>query len=150
MSDQFIRGFQGDYRWLSSFWMSEFIHEEKLWASVEHYYQASKATNQADADMVRQLSRPGKAKRAGRAIKVRADWDIIKDEIMLRGVRAKFQQNQGLADKLLATGDAELIEENQWGDVYYGTCQGYGENRLGKILMRVREELKESQWKELR
>lgn len=55
--------------------------------------------------------------------------------------RAKFLQNPDLADKLVATGDAELIEGNTWGDTVWGVCNGSGENRLGEILMRVRSEI---------
>ena len=57
-------------------------------------------------------------------------------------VLAKFTQNPDLKKKLLATGDEHLEEGNTWGDTIWGTVDGVGENRLGKILMRVRDELK--------
>ena len=61
---------------------------------------------------------------------------------MLNVVRAKFDQHPDLAQKLLETGDEELVEGNTWGDRYWGVCGGKGKNMLGKILMRVREELR--------
>lgn len=57
-------------------------------------------------------------------------------------VKAKFLQNKEIKEKLLLTGNEELIEGNTWGDRIWGTVNGVGENRLGKILMQVREELK--------
>ena len=62
---------------------------------------------------------------------------------MLDVVRAKFDQHPDLAQKLLATGDEELVEGNDWGDIYWGVYKGRGNNMLGKILMRVRAELRE-------
>ena len=61
---------------------------------------------------------------------------------MLDVVRAKFDQHPDLAQKLLATGDEELVEGNDWGDIYWGVYKGHGKNMLGKILMRVRAELR--------
>ena len=61
---------------------------------------------------------------------------------MLNLVRAKFKQNPGLAEKLLNTGERELVEGNQWGDTFWGVCSGKGENVLGKILMQVRLEIR--------
>ena len=57
--------------------------------------------------------------------------------------KAKFTQNPNLAQLLIETGDATLIEGNNWDDVVWGVCNGVGENRLGKILMQIRTEIKE-------
>lgn len=81
------------------------------------------------------------AKRAGKTVMLRPDWDEIKLTCMENIVRAKFRQNPELAEKLKATGDMALIEENTWGDRYWGVCNNVGENRLGQILMKVRKEL---------
>ena len=59
-------------------------------------------------------------------------------------VALKFKQNLFLAEKLLKTGDEELIEGNDWNDCYWGVCQGKGENKLGQILQRIRSELRKS------
>ena len=55
--------------------------------------------------------------------------------------KIKFTTNPNLAKRLLDTGDEELIEGNDWNDIFWGVCNGKGENNLGKILMRIRNEL---------
>ena len=85
---------------------------------------------------------PSDAKRLGRHVPLREDWNSIKEQIMYEICKAKFTQNPDLAEKLLETGDAELIEGNWWHDTTWGMCNGEGQNLLGKILMRVREEIK--------
>lgn len=75
---------------------------------------------------------------------MRRDWEDIKYDAMYNCVKAKFEQNPDLAEKLIATGDAYLEEGNTWGDRIWGTVNGIGQNHLGKILMRVRQELQES------
>ena len=82
------------------------------------------------------------AKRLGRRVKLRPDWEDIKDEVMYEVVLDKFKRNDNLKEKLLDTANAELIEENWWNDTYWGVCKGKGKNKLGKILMKVRDELK--------
>jgi ribA/ribD-fused uncharacterized protein len=81
------------------------------------------------------------AKRFGRRIPVRADWDTIKTEVMLKVVTAKFEQNPRLARKLIETGDEVLVERNNWNDTFWGVCNGNGLNKLGSILMVVRSKL---------
>ncbi len=146
-----ILGFDGEYRFLSNFWPSQFqgklpfnntVH---VFKTVEHFYQAAKAMYLADALKVVYATTPGRAKRFGGKIVLRPDWDSIKDEVMLMAVRAKFFSNKELADALLATGDAYLEETNTWGDTYWGVCNGKGLNKLGLILMQVRDELRRMQ-----
>lgn len=131
-----INGFRGKYRFLSNFYSN-------FGKSAEHYYQAEKAVNKDDAQWIRNARTPGEAKRRGRKVKMRTDWDEVKLEVMRRIVRTKFE-DKGLARLLLATDSVELIEGNYWGDVFWGVCRGVGENHLGKILMQVREELREN------
>lgn len=139
-----IDKFEGDYFFLSNFYESPFTYEDKVWASVEHSYQAYKSNSEEIREIVRGMKKPYLAKRAGRAINpVREDWESVKYLLMFRMVLNKFLQNQEIADKLIATGDAELIEGNTWGDRYWGVCDGIGENRLGKVLMAVRQVLKQ-------
>ena len=87
---------------------------------------------------------PNEAKALRRKVKLRSDWEEIKNDMMYEICLNKFEQNPDLAEKLKATGDAILIEGNTWGDKCWGQVNGEGENRLGKILMRVREKLNES------
>ena len=85
---------------------------------------------------------PSSAKRKGRRVKLRNDWEEVKDQIMYEIVLNKFSQNEELRKKLIATGDEYLEEGNTWYDTYWGVCNGKGKNKLGKILMQVREELR--------
>ena len=82
----------------------------------------------------------------GRRVKLRPDWEQVKVGLMEEIVRAKFTQNEDLKQRLLATGDKRLAEGNTWGDTFWGVDlrSGRGENHLGRILMRVRDELKEN------
>jgi len=83
------------------------------------------------------LETPGEAKRCGKMINCRPDWEGVKVDIMFALLASKFSDTS-LMDKLVATGDAELIEKNSWGDVFWGVCQGVGKNWLGKLLMSIR------------
>ena len=86
---------------------------------------------------------PSDAKRLGRRVRLRNDWEDVKDKVMYDICIAKFMQNKNLAQLLIETGDATLIEGNTWGDRVWGVCDGVGENRLGKILMQIRAKMKE-------
>ena len=82
-----------------------------------------------------------RAKRKGRRIRLRSDWEKIKYIKMYSVCYAKFTQNPDLKEKLLQTGNEILEEGNDWGDKIWGTVNGEGENNLGKILMEIRKEL---------
>jgi ribA/ribD-fused uncharacterized protein len=84
---------------------------------------------------------PDQAKRLGRAIACRPSWDQIKDDIMYEIVWSKFT-NIELRELLLATGDEEIVEGNDWGDQYWGVCDGIGLNKLGQTLMQIREDIR--------
>lgn len=129
-----ITDFVGEYRFLSNFYPDGP-------GSIEHLFQAFKCESLADAQRVLNAPTPGEAKKIGRTAKMRSDWEDNKVTLMYSLVRDKFK-NHYLRSLLLETGDAELIEENTWGDKLWGTCNGVGENLLGKILMRVRNELR--------
>ena len=79
----------------------------------------------------------GRAKRLGR-VELRSDWEEVKIEVMREVLRCKFSQNPDLKAKLIATGDAELIEGNNWNDRFWGVCRGVGQNHLGRLLMELR------------
>jgi ribA/ribD-fused uncharacterized protein len=85
---------------------------------------------------------PGRAKRMGRKAPLREDWEEIRVSVMTDLVRQKFSL-PGLQRRLLATGDQEIVEGNTWGDVFWGVCRGKGQNQMGKILMKIREELEQ-------
>lgn len=135
-----IHEFKGDYGFLSNFYRSEFWWEGYKWFTSESAYQASKSSTSIDFEMFSYLT-PGQAKRRGRKLKLRADWEDIKINRMHSILMCKFGQNQELASKLINTGDAILEEGNNWNDKIWGISppkSGEGENNLGKILMEVR------------
>ncbi|HEX2244076.1 MAG TPA: NADAR family protein [Gammaproteobacteria bacterium] len=141
-----IRGFNGRYRFLSNFYPSRIVlgfEWDNVFPTVEHAFQASKLINAADREMVRRATSPSEAKRLGRTLPMRQDWDHVKVDTMYSLLRKKFQIPV-LRQKLLATGDAELYETNTWGDRFWGVDpQGIGANVLGNQLVMLREEIKE-------
>jgi ribA/ribD-fused uncharacterized protein len=137
-----IREFQGEFRFLSNFWPADVRFGHRSFPTVEHAYQAWKATNKEDFKFVASSPTPGEAKRRGRKITVREDWDRVKLPLMEMLVRSKFdrERNPQLLTLLLLTGERKLIEGNKWGDTFWGVCNGEGENHLGKLLMKIRAE----------
>ncbi len=140
MEPQVIDSFRKEYGFLSNYALSPFTLNNVYYSTVEHAFQAQKTFDKAEQEYIAQLSSPSDAKWAGRQLKIRPDWDKVKDDIMLACLRYKFQ-NPILAQLLLDTGNAILIEGNTWQDTYWGVCKGVGENMLGKLLMQVREEI---------
>lgn len=138
-----IERFEGEHAFLSNFWPSRVKLDGMLYyPTVEHAYQAAKTENAAERRDVRMAFTPAQAKKLGQRVTLREHWnDGLKLEIMLDLLRQKFSFGSDLAGKLLNTGDEELIEGNTWRDTYWGVCQGVGENHLGKLLMKVRQEL---------
>lgn len=140
-----ITEFRGDYRFLSNFWMCAVIYDGLQYSSSEHAYQAAKTLDPEVRLVIRNLAKARDAKKMGGALALRPDWESVKISIMEEIVTDKFTRNYHLGDKLIATGDAELVEGNTRRDVFWGVCNGVGENHLGKILMRVREKLRQVQ-----
>ncbi len=133
-----IRKFSGEYEFLSNFYEAP-VRYEYFYGSSEAAYQAQKAAK-LDNKLEFLNYNPRKSKRRARKIPIRADWDAVKVAFMRDIVFAKFIQNPELAEKLLATGNAEIFEGNYWHDTFWGVDNetGAGENNLGKILMEVR------------
>lgn len=136
-----ITEFTGKYRFLSNFAPSVSVRDGFYYPSVEHAYQAAKASEEEGRRAIQQCVTAGKAKQLGRKIAIRADWEQIKLRVMLELLRDKFK-NQRLRGLLLETGDQELVESNWWGDKFWGKCAGEGENHLGRLLMQVRDEIR--------
>src|SRR5690606_25901652 len=111
-----ILSFREDYRFLSNFYKSLFRIDGKLYMTVEHWYQANKASDEKTFEEIRLCLTASLAKEHGQNIKLRDDWESIKLDVMWRGVHAKFSQNEILKNKLIATGDGLLVEGNTWGD----------------------------------
>lgn len=135
-----IGSFKGKYYFLSNFYEAPVVYGGLQYLNNEAAFQAQKTLdNLCRLEFTRM--HPNEAKRLGRQVKLRADWEYVKDNVMYEVVLSKFKQNPGLCMKLLATGTQPLVEGNTWGDKYWGMVNGVGENHLGKILMRVRAEL---------
>lgn len=130
-----IASFDGKYRFLSNFYEGG-----GALPSSEHHFQAMKATTIEDAIYVMAARKPGEAKKRGRKIECREDWDEVKLEVMYEVLQLKFLDER-LCQLLLDTGDAKLIEGNNWGDTFWGVCNGHGSNYLGQLLMLLRSEL---------
>lgn len=137
-----IDKFDGEYRFLSNFWPSPVSIYNVTYSTVEHAYQAMKSGDAAYQHRVQTASTPSEAKRLGKTAVLRPDWDQVKVDFMKYLVWEKFSKHQDLKEKLLATGNAELIEGNTWEDTFWGVCRGTGQNHLGRILMEVRNMLR--------
>eukprot|EP00928_Gymnodinium_smaydae_P066326 TRINITY_DN49359_c0_g1_i1.p1 TRINITY_DN49359_c0_g1~~TRINITY_DN49359_c0_g1_i1.p1 ORF type:complete len:195 (+),score=19.45 TRINITY_DN49359_c0_g1_i1:68-586(+) len=134
-------------------WLDNIAHQIPIsvdgreWPSTEHYFQAMKFEGTPLADRVRETIHPLEAKRLGRTGRLRPDWERVKYEVMLRAVRAKFQQHADLRAKLLSTAPFPIVEhclDAEWGD----GGNGSGKNLFGQVLTRVRAELEEKEGKE--
>jgi ribA/ribD-fused uncharacterized protein len=137
-----ITEFSGPNRWLSNYAPAPVTDRAgRRYPTAEHAYQACKATTAADREAVRLGPTPGAAKRLTRRLPRRPDWDSIKLDTMTRILRIKFAPGSALAARLAATRGHELVEGNTWGDRYWGVCNGTGLNHLGRLLMRIRDEL---------
>jgi len=155
-----ITEFKGEYHWLSNFhpswvWL-ESDGRSTLFPTVENAYQAAKLLKEKDQLLLVGCD-PGTAKQLARRLPTRPGWELRKVEVMLDLLRKKFDPDKesntptssvyngrrvgAMAYRLICTGDKQLIEGNDWQDIYWGVCKGVGENTLGKLLMQVRSEL---------
>lgn len=135
-----IQGFQGEWRFLSNFWAATIVFDGETYPTVEHAFQAAKTLSKQERQWVRSAERPGEARKRGKKVTLRQNWEDHKLTIMEDLVRQKFQ-DPTLRESLLATGDRPLEETNNWGDRFWGICNGQGKNHLGRILMKIRAEL---------
>lgn len=133
-----INSFKGDNFFLSNFFSAPITYEGLTYRNNEAAFQAAKTKINREEFVTLD---PSSAKKLGRQIELREDWEEVKNKVMYDICLAKFTQNPSLREKLIATGNEELVEGNTWGDKIWGVVNGVGENRLGKILMKVREEL---------
>ena len=140
-----INRFDKEQAFLSNYYPQEIEFEGITYPTNEHFFQAMKTLDINQRRAIANASTPGLAKKMGRSVSLRPDWEDIKDDVMLEGLYRKFT-NDELAEWLLDTGDEELVEGNWWGDRYWGVCNGIGQNKLGKLLMKVREELAEEKY----
>lgn len=134
----------GEHGYLSNFARFPIALEGKRWPTSEHYFQAQKFLKAEYREQIRSAPTPARAAELGRSRKLplRRDWESVKVDAMRVAVLAKFTQHADLRDRLLATGDARLVEHTE-NDAYWGDGgDGSGKNMLGRLLMEVREQLR--------
>ena len=137
-----IMTFRGKYQFLSNIYKASFEWDGRSYKNSEAAFQSAKSLDPAVREEFSEMTGVV-AKREGKKVLLRRDWEEVKDSIMEEVVREKFIQNPDLLKKLIDTGDMELVEGNCWHDKYWGVdvVSGEGENHLGIILMKLREEL---------
>ncbi|MBE9226433.1 NADAR family protein [Phormidium sp. LEGE 05292] len=129
------------YGCFSNFSPHGFELEGVYWPTSEHYFQAQKFPGTPHCEKIRQVKTPKDAAKMGRDRKrpLRPDWEQVKEEIMRKAVLKKFQTHADIREILLSTGEEEIIENSPI-DYYWGCgADGSGKNRLGVILMEIRE-----------
>ena len=140
-----IDSFRGAYYFLSNFYLIKILYGGIEFPSTENAYQAMKSFD-TDYRIKCSICGPGVSKRLGKTVELREDWEDANIIIMYDLLKQKFQ-NPDLQKKLLSTGRLELIEGNNWHDNFWGDCHCdkckniVGQNRLGKLLMKVRSEI---------
>lgn len=137
-----IKEFQGDFRFLSNFTDVELEFEGRIFSSVEHAYMSAKSDDKHWKEFCTQEIPAGTVKRKSKTVKLVDNWETKKLEVMEFLVRQKFNK-QPFKNLLLSTGNQFIQEGNTWNDKFWGVClkTNQGENHLGKIIMKVREEL---------
>jgi len=133
-----ITEFKGEHRWLSNFYLVEVTLDGVTYPSVENAYQAAKSCE--DRGVFVKCS-PSMAKRLGRGREAGTRFSEDKLLIMLQLLRDKFSDPE-LRHLLITTGNAKIVEGNNWGDTFWGVCDGRGSNHLGNLLMQVRSEIR--------
>lgn len=149
-----ILGFNGQYRFLSNFYPSIVEFEGRFYPTVEHAYQAAKTEEDTVRKYIASLETAVEAKKFGRMMMLRSDWEDVKYPIMKALIRKKFpdrNRDEQRSFDLMNTGDEYLEETNYWHDQIWGNCicgrhvKVAGENLLGKLLMERRDELQRAE-----
>lgn len=138
-----IKSFTGEYSFLSNFALVDINHLNKCFSSVENAYAASKCKYPEDIDKFVGIT-SGNAKRMGRRIAIRDDWEDIKLQVMEELLIQKFSK-QPFKQKLIDTKDQQIFEGNTWGDTFWGVDINSlsGQNNLGKLLMKIRSQIQQ-------
>jgi ribA/ribD-fused uncharacterized protein len=135
-----IDRFAGDYRFLSNFYPAEVLLDGIIYRTVEHAYQAAKTEDEGERRKIRKAQRAAEAKSLGGQVKMRPGFENAKIQVMYNLLEQKFSKGE-LRQKLLDTGNAKLVEGNDWNDKFWGSVDGVGKNWLGRLLMEIRSNL---------
>lgn len=136
-----IDSFSGPHRFLSNFSPAQVTLDGEKYDTVEHAYQAAKTLDLGLRREIQACRFAWEAKRAGKLLDLRPDWEDVKLDIMEALLREKFLKYIGRRTMLAGTKGMLLVEGNTWGDTFWGVCDGVGENHLGKLLMKIRDEI---------
>jgi len=140
-----IQSFTMEYSFLSNFYPCLIEFEGDIYRTLEHAYQAAKTHDPDERIKIREERKTGKAKRMGKRVTIREEWEQIKVKVMRELLKKKFENPQ-LRKLLLDTYPHDLVEGNTWGDTFWGECNGQGKNMLGILLMQIRSELRGEGW----
>lgn len=140
-----INKFRGKYFFLSNFYPNAIAWCGIVFPTNEHAFQAAKTYDFEVRQSIALMLTPSEAKNRGKSVIVREDWEVVKVKVMFDLLSIKFE-DFNLRKNLLATCDSLLIEGNYWGDKFWGMCNGEGENRLGKQLMRLRHKIRKGEF----
>lgn len=141
-----IEDFRKTYYFLSNFFPSTVSYKDCEFPTVEHAFQAAKCTSAADFDKILNCRTPYEAKKLGRLVAIKDNWDSQRVNIMREILREKFCNNANLKELLVNTGQRKIVEGNYFHDNYWGQClceehrHIQGENMLGELLMKIRNE----------
>lgn len=146
---KYVGSFSGDLEFLSNMYKIPIYFNEskydnfqpdfKIYPSSENLYQALKCKYIKDRELFQNVD-PHKSKRIGKTIELRCDWDNVRLEAMQLAIDLKFK-NIELAEKLIDLPDDKIIEFNNWGDRFFGICNGEGLDHLGKILRSKKQQI---------
>lgn len=142
MVDKSQVAFRGELSFCSNFYPCVVTYQGVKFPTSEHAFQWAKCKRQEDKDKILNTPSATEAKKIGKAAELIDNWNGLRLGIMCDILESKFSNDQ-LAAKLLATGDLHLEEKNYWHDYWWGTCNGKGENWLGRILMDIRSKIRE-------
>ena len=144
MEPIFFNSSSQHYKEFSNFYVAPFILDESTWNTVEHYFQAQKfPTDPLLQQQIREAKSATVAKRLGRTRSPHfsTSWDMDKEIVMERALRAKFTSHEDLKKLLKSTNPRPLVEKSWW-DSYWGSGKtGTGKNRMGYLLEKIRNEL---------
>jgi hypothetical protein len=140
-TETMVKGFFGEYRWLSNYHVCPVIFRGMEFTSSEAAYQSAKTNDDYVKSQIQAMS-PSESKKFSHSLKTGREWEKTKKGIMYEILVDKYTRNEDLKRKLLETGSKYLEETNYWDDTYWGVYMGKGKNTLGELLMKIRNELK--------
>lgn len=137
-----IKEFKGSYRWLSNFWIAPIMYEGIEYPATEHAFQAAKFIDPARKSKIARTASAYEAKALGQSNVGRVPfWHDLSLKVMYNVNLAKYTQHADLQEMLIETFPQVLQEGNTWNDTFWGICKGKGDNHLGKILMKLRNDI---------